>query len=403
MTDRHIDRRKLRRIALANQGLLKRQPFGRGLDATSRTIRHLGYVQIDAISVVVRAHNHILRTRVPDFENRHIQRLLADRKIFESRFPVAAFRPMQDFRFTLLHARKFSSKVDSRAIKTMMQRVLQRVRSDGPLRARDFEGTGKKNAGWWDWKPAKRALEQLYYQGDLMISARDGFEKSYDLTERVLPSSVDVSEPSIEEFANFLVDTTLRAHGFATYKSFSSGGRHGLPLGGSIRSQLRRRTDRGDLRVFTTAGGSQFWAEPDTLDGAPLRTSKTVQILSPFDNLVNQRERLSEVFDFDYQIECYVPEAKRRYGYFCLPIMYADRLIGRMDCKSHRDESRFEIKALFLEAEFTSRRRLAELIDPLSTAIVDYARFDNCDDVVVTRSTPALAKPMLTKALTEYL
>ena len=118
---------------------------------------------------------------------------------------------------------------------------------------------------------------------------------------------------------------------------------------------------------------------------------------------MNQRERLSEVFDFDYQIECYVPEAKRRYGYFCLPIMYADQLIGRMDCKSHRDESRFEIKALFLEAEFTSRKRLAEVIDPLSAAIVEYARFDNCNDVVVTTSTPTLAKPMLTKALIEYL
>lgn len=399
----HIDRGKLRRIALASQGLVKRQPFGRGLEATSRTICHLGYVQIDTISVVVRAHNHILRTRVPNFDSRQIEQLLADRKIFESRLPVAAFRPIQDFRFTLLHARKFRSKVGSRDVKTMMNRVLQRVRSEGPLRARDFEDTRKKSGGWWDWKPAKHALEQLYVQGDLMISARDGFEKSYDLTERVLPSTVDVSEPTIEEFANFLVDTTLRAHGFATYKSFSSGGRHGVPLGRSVRAELRNRTDAGDLREFTTDSGSQCWAEPETLDREPPRTSKAVQILSPFDNLVSQRERLSEVFDFDYQIECYVPEAKRRYGYFCLPILYSDRFIGRMDCKSHRSESRFEIKKLFVEPEFTSRKRLAELVDPLAAAIVEYARFDNCNDVVVTRSAPTLAKPMLTKALIGYL
>ncbi len=116
---------KLRRIALANQGLVERQSFGRGLEGTSRTIRHPGYVQIDTISVVVRAHSHILRTRVPDFENHHIEQLLRDRKIFESRFPVAAFRPIQDLRFTLLHARKFRSKDASKDAKTMMKRVLQ--------------------------------------------------------------------------------------------------------------------------------------------------------------------------------------------------------------------------------------------------------------------------------------
>ncbi len=402
MTQR-IDRGKLRRIALANQGLVKRQSFGRGLEGTSRTIRHLGHVQIDTISVVVRAHNHILRTRVPNFENHHIEQLLQDRKIFESRFPVAAFRPIQDFRFTLLHARKFGSKVGSKDAKNMMKRVLQRVRSEGPLRSRDFEDTREKSGGWWDWKPAKRALEQLYFQGDLMIGARDGFEKSYDLTERVLPSSVDVSVPTIKEFASFLVDTTLRTHGFATYKSFSSGARHGMALGGSVKAELKHRTDTGQLEAFTTDGGWQFWADPGTLDREPPRMSRNARLLSPFDNVVSQRERLLEVFGFDYQIECYVPEAKRRYGYFCLPILYSDRLIGRVDCKSHRDESRFEIKALFLEPEFTSRKRLAELVDPLSAAIVDYARFDNCNDVVVTKSTPTLARPMLTKALKAYV
>lgn len=400
---RRIDKGKLRRIALANQGLVKRQSFGRGLEATSRTIRHLGHVQIDTISVVVRAHNHILRTRVPNFESHHIDQLLKDRTIFESRFPVAAFRPIQDFRFTLLHARKFGSKAASKDAEAMMKRVLHRVRSEGPLRSRDFEDTRKKSDGWWDWKPAKRALEQLYFRGDLMISARDGFEKSYDLTERVLPSSVDVSVPTIEEFASFLVDTTLRSHGFATYRSFSSGGRHGVPLGGSVKAELKHRTETGRLAAFTADGGFRFWVDPRTLDREPPRILKNARLLSPFDNLVSQRERLLEVFDFDYQIECFVPEAKRRYGYFCLPILYSDRLIGRMDCKSHRNESRFEIKALFLEPEFASRKRLAELVDPLSAAIVDYAHFDNCNDVVVTESTPTLAKPMLTKALGGYL
>lgn len=398
-----IDKVKLRRIALASQGLDKRQPFGRGIEAALSVIRHLGYVQIDTISVVVRAHDHILRTRAPGFQSQHINRLLRDRKIFESRFPVAAFRPMEDFRFTLLHAKKFRSKAFSKDLKSTMKRVLKRIRSEGPLRSRDFEDTRNKSDGWWDWKPAKQALERLYYQGDLMISARDGFEKTYDLTERVLPSLVDVSEPSLEEFACYLIDTTLKAHGFATYKSFTAGGRHGMPLRGLVKEELRRRTDAGKLKEIITDSGAQYWIEPKTLESSLGRTLKMIRVLSPFDSLVSQRDRILDIFGFDYHIECFVPAAKRRYGYFCLPILYEDRLVGRMDCKSRRDESRFEIRALFIEPEFANRKQLTKLVDPLATAIIDYARFDNCDDVVVTKSDPNLARLLLTKALKKCL
>ena len=403
MTD-HIDPEKLRRIALAHQGLSEHEPFGRGLNATTRAIRHLGYVQIDTISVVPRAHNHTLLTRVPNYKNIHIETLLKERKVFESRFPVAAFRPIQEFRFTLLHARKCRSKMpDSKDTKTMMKRVLQRIRSDGPLRSRDFQDNTKKRAGWWDWKPAKNALEQLYFQGDLMIGSRDGFEKSYDLTERVLPSTVDTTEPTIEEFASFLIDTTIRTHGFATYKSFSAGGRYGVPLGSSVKAELKHRTDSGDLICLTTEAGSKIWAEPKTIESKIAPPPNTVRILSPFDNLIIQRERLLELFGFDYQIECYVPEAKRRYGYFCLPILYSDRFIGRMDCKSHREESRFEIKALFLEPSFSSKKAFSEIVDPLSIAIVEFARFDKCNDILVTQSSPSFARQPLTKALSKHL
>ena len=392
-----IDTGKLRRIALTRQGIGQRQPFGRGIGSTLKAIQHLSYVQIDTISVVVRAHNHVLRTRVPNFEPSHIDRLLKDRQIFEYRFPVAAFRPIQDYRYTLLHAAKFRAKPRIKD-KAIMRRVIDRIRAEGPLRSRDFEHPQKKRSGWWDWKPAKAALEQLYFQGDLMISARDGFEKSYDLTERVLPSSIDVGEPSTEEFANYLIDTTLRAHGFATHTTFASGARH-IPLRGTVKAELKRRTEEGKLRKFTNNQGVPFWVEPETLDGKTPRIAKTVQILSPFDNAVIQRERLLEVFNFDYRIECYVPEPKRRFGYFCLPIVYADQLVGRMDCKSHRAEGCFEIKALFLEAGFASRKRVEELADPLSAAVVEYAKFDGCGEVVVTRTEPSLSKQLLLKAI----
>ncbi|QPJ65787.1 MAG: winged helix-turn-helix domain-containing protein [Candidatus Nitrohelix vancouverensis] len=395
---------KLKHIALDRQGLLKRDTFGRGLNAVERAIRHLGYVQIDTISVVARAHTHTLLTRVSNFENSYLETLLKERKIFEYRFPVAAFRPIQDFRFTRLHARKFRSKQPrSKEVQSMMKRVLQRIRSEGPLRSRDFGDNAPKSSGWWDWKPAKCALEQLYFQGDLMISARDGFEKSYDLTERVLPSTVDTREPAIEEFASFLIDTTIRSHGFAAYTSFSSGGRYGMSLGNSVKAELKRRVESGELNCATTSAGTKIWIEPETLDQGTTLPSDTVQILSPFDNLVIQRERVREFFGFDYQIECYVPEAKRRYGYFCLPILRGDRFIGRMDCKAHREEARFEIKALFLEPDFSSQRTFSGLADPLASAIIDFARFDQCDNVLVTHCRPSFAKQRLVKALSNYL
>ncbi len=397
---RPVEPTKLRRIALARQGLVGRDPFGRGRAATLRAIRHLGYLQIDTISVVVRAHNHVMRTRVPNFQPQYLDRLLHDREIFEYRFPVAAFRPIEDFRFALPRMNAHRSRPRTRDEKSMMDRVLTRVRAEGPLKSRDFEDRGPSRTGWWDWKPAKRALESLCYQGDLMISSRDGFQKSYDLTERVLPSSLDVTEPTVEELASHLVDNTLRAHGFANQKSFAHEGR-GAALHGAVKAELRRRSAAGALREFSDPRGS-WWCKPETFDAPTPRAPRDTRILSPFDNALSQRERVMKLFDFDYRIECFVPEAQRRFGYFCLPILYSDRLIGRMDCKSHRDANRFEVKALFLEPDFAARKTVEKLADSISNAIVEFAGFDGCDDVVITRSEPAYARQVFTRALARH-
>jgi uncharacterized protein YcaQ len=392
-----IRKSKLRRIALASQGLTRRQPFGNGIAASLRAIHHLGYLQIDTISVVVRAHNHILRSRVPNADESHVNHLLQNRQIFEYRFPVAAFRPIQDFRFTRLHAAASTSRDHGRVDLKMARLVIDRITAEGPLRSRDFEHAKRKSGGWWDWKPAKRALEQLYYHGDLMISGRDSFEKYYDLTERVLPAGVDVSEPSLEAFADYLIDTTLQANGFASYKSIAAGGR-GIPVRRALVAELRARTDAGELVTFANVDGIQMWATADVLVNSP-RTPRRVRILSPFDNAITQRERLREVFDFDYVIECFVPEPQRRFGYFCLPVMYADRLIGRMDCKSHRSTGRFEVKALYLEPEFSTRHAIEDLAIPMANELLAYASFDNCHEVTISQSEPATAKTILTKAI----
>lgn len=388
----------LPRLALVGQGLLHSAPFGRGLEATYRAIAQLGYAQIDTISVVARAHNHVLRDRVPNYREAHLHKLLKSRRIFETRFPVAAFRPMDDYRYSLPHADHWRAKPMKGSDPQAMRRVLERVRSDGPLRARDFEARRDKGGAWWDWKPAKRALEQLYFQGDLMIAARDGFEKSYDLPERVLPARVSTSAPTLAEFAAYLIDTTLRAHGFADAKTLGSGARFGQALGSTLRQRLAERTEDGQLRKLDGPAGKPIWALPQLLDGSAPRVTQRVRLLSPFDNAVTHRHRLEEVFGFDYQIECFVPAAKRRYGYYCLPILQGDRFVGRVDCKAHRNSATFEIIALYLESHL-DRRATERLTRPLARAIRDYADFTGCNHVRVGHCQPRSYKSRLEEVL----
>ena len=189
---------RLRRLALAAQGLLQAQPYGRGLAGARKAINHIGYVQIDTISVVERAHHHIFHSRVPKFKPAMTNQMLLDGDIFEYWAHAAAFLPIADFRFSLPYKHAIKSGQThwyKTRDKKLMGELLARIRSDGPIRSRDVETNITKRAGWWDWKPAKKALEQMYMEGDLMVSDREGFQKTYDLTERVLPSHVNSQMP----------------------------------------------------------------------------------------------------------------------------------------------------------------------------------------------------------------
>lgn len=377
-----VDRRHLRRIALRQQGLLQPAAFGRGRNATLRALSRLGYVQIDTIAVVERAHHHVLRSRVPNFEPRQLQHLMANGEVFEYWSHAAAFLPMQHYRFSLVRKEAFrrgENHWGRSRDKKLMAEIVVRIEQEGPLKSRDFEHPGGSGGGWWEWKPTKQALEQLYMQGDLMVATREGFQKTYDLPERVLPASVDTSTPGTGEYAAHLIDTTLLAQGFASAPSMSYQ-RKGASLRLAIKAELDRRLDQGTLLAVRLEGGRVYYGVPELLESAPARVVKRATILSPFDNALIQRDRTRQLFDFNYQIECYLPASKRRYGYFCLPLLYGDGFVGRMDCKAHRNGSHFEIKALYLEpmvlghAEF----RNAALVQALATAIAEFADYNGC-------------------------
>lgn len=389
---------RLRRLALAAQGLLQNKPYGRGLVGAREAINHLGYVQIDTISVVERAHHHVIHSRVPGFEPHMLNQLLINKDIFEYWSHAAAFLPITDFRFSLPYKNAIKSGQTHwfrSPDKKLMEELLARIRSDGPLRSRDVGASTIKRAGWWDWKPAKKALEQLYMQGDLMVSDRDGFQKTYDLTERVLPSHVNLQMPSMEEYAAHLVDQQLRCHGFASLKGLTYL-RRNAELRQAVNALVNERLAQGDLEKVKVSSGDEFILERGALERPLPRLKERMLILSPFDNSVIQRERLKALFQYNYQLECYVPEAKRQYGYFCLPLLYRDAFVGRMDCKVHRKTSHLEIKNLYFEPHSFDENRV---VTAFVEAIVQFCHFQKSDSVSLNAVQPEHLTQRLRSAL----
>jgi uncharacterized protein len=293
---------RLRRIALAAQGLLQAQPYGRGLAGARKAMNHIGYVQIDTISVVERAHHHVLYARVPGFKPAMTNQMLLDRDIFEYWTHAAAFLPMADFRFSLPYKQAIKSG-QTHWYKTrdqqLMDELLARIRSDGPIRSRDVEtDTTTKRAGWWDWKPAKKALEQLYMEGDLMVCDREGFQKTYDLTERVLPSQVNSQTPSRSEFAAHIVDQQLRCHGLVSIKGLTYQ-RRNPELRKAVKAVVDEKLAQGMLEQVQVSSGEVFILERGALEREIPSLKSRMLILSPFDNSVIQRDRLKALFQFD--------------------------------------------------------------------------------------------------------
>ena len=389
---------RLRRLALAAQGLLQAQPYGRGLAGARKAINHIGYVQIDTISVVERAHHHVFNSRVPKFKPAMTNQMLLDGDIFEYWSHAAAFLPIADYRFSLPYKHAIKSGQthwNKTPDKKLMGELLARVRSAGPIRSRDVETNTTKRAGWWDWKPAKKALEQLYMEGDLMVSDRKGFQKTYDLTERVLPSHVNSQMPSMEELATHIVEQQLRCHGFASLKGLTYLRRH-IELRKAVKDLINERSAQRTLEQVQVSSGEVFILETGVLERPLPRLKNRILILSPFDNSVIQRERLKALFQYDYQLECYVPAAKRKYGYFCLPLLFRDEFIGRMDCKAHRKINHLEIKSLYFEQHnFDEELVITAFVD----AITQFCHFQNCDSVSLTKAHPKQLNQRLQSAL----
>ena len=380
----------VRRLHLRAQGLYgsRRPPAGkRGALAV---VERLGQVQIDTISVVERAHHHTIWTRHPGYLPDMLEALQSgDRLVFEYWTHAASVLPMRDFRFSIPRMRAIERSPRTRTWlsknRKVADEVLSRIREEGPLGSADFEDPRARRGSWWDWKPAKRALEVLFGAGKLMVAERRKFQRLYDLTERVLPDSVDTREPDASELGRFLVRQSLKTQGVAPPGEIGWHRGHRA----AVESGIEDLVASGEVLVCEVAGleGEPHYALAEGLDGrAPrVRPRQEVHILSPFDNAVIQRVRLKRLFGFDFRLECYMPAEKRTHGYFCLPILWGDRFIGRLDAKADRKEKVLVVKALLLERGVKDHD---EVIPQLGEKLRAFAGFNGCEEIVVEDVRP---------------
>ena len=273
----------------------------------------------------------------------------------------------------------------------MVDEVLERIRQEGPLSAAAFQAPeGFARGTWWNWKPAKEALERLFWAGELMVTARRGFQRLYDLTERVLPAGADTGEPSRAEGIRWLVRRATDAQGIVSAR----GSRWAYGDRGEIAQALRELLAAGEVAPMQVEGINKetYYAPHAALDEVASLVPPRAHLLSPFDNLVIQRAHIQRLFGFDYSLECYMPPDKRRYGYFALPILWGDRFVGRLDPKADRQAGTLLVRGVSLEPDIV----LGDGFWPaLAAELSAYATFNGCAQVVIEAGVaPQVAMPL---------
>ncbi|MBN1874840.1 MAG: YcaQ family DNA glycosylase, partial [Anaerolineae bacterium] len=282
----------------------------------------------------------------------------------------------------------------------ILDHVRDRIRAEGPLGAADFQKPEGFNGGWWDWKPAKHALEALFNMGELMVTKRRNFQRIFDLTERVLPPDVDTTPPTEEELQRFIIHFALANGGIVQEKEIKWGYRKADS--GAIRAMV----EAGEVVALEVEGveGEVYYALREVVaavaqfaNGGP-----TLHIFSPFDNFTIDRRWIKTFFDgFDYSIECYLPAAKRKYGYFVLPIFWDDakgnlRFIARMDSKADRKPKTLIVKRLLFEPDFDDDE---DVFPALADKLRAFAAFNGCDHFAVEDVQPEKVRETLVDLL----
>jgi uncharacterized protein YcaQ len=393
-----LSRRSAQLLHLAAQGLLRRPTRKAKQTDIPTTIAQMGMLQIDTINVVARSPYMVLFSRLGAYRNDWLDEALAKGEIAECWAHEASFVPSSEYRFHRDYrsgrgghwAHKSAERTRAEA-GADMDRLLERIRREGPLRAADFERDAPASKGWWGWKPEKRWLEAWFALGALMVTRRERFQRVYDLAERVTAGwAVRPAVGTLEEaqVRRYFILQSVRALGIAKARWIADYFR------------LRPRVTAAELAPLVAEGllievAVDGWDETAYVhsDHAPLLEAATgnllratrTTLLSPFDPVVWDRARAMDLFGFEYTLECYTPAAKRSYGYYVLPVLHRGRLVGRLDAKAHRQEGLFEVIGVWLEAEVSAS---PGLVEGMAAAIKECAAWHGTPRIAVRLSQP---------------
>ncbi|WP_299814731.1 crosslink repair DNA glycosylase YcaQ family protein [uncultured Roseibium sp.] len=380
-----------RRLFLDKHGLGS-TPKGSGKgDDLAAVIDELGFVQVDSINTVARAHHMILAARRPAYKEKNLKRLLErDRHLFEHWTHDAAVIPTAFFPHWRLRFSRDRERLIGRwrnwrrdGFEEKFDEILKQVSAHGPVTSATVgEDEKRSSGGWWDWHPSKTALEFLWRTGELSVCGRDGFKKVYDLTERVIPAEHLATRIDTEETIDWAARSALERLGFATSGEIAAFWDLITPQEAKLWCQRALETGSiMEIEIECIDGPPRkafaFPETLETLDALPEPPAR-IRILSPFDPALRDRKRAERLFGFSYRIEIFVPEPKRKYGYYVFPVLERDRMIGRIDMKVFRAEGRLNVRAFWPEDGVRmTKGRLARLDAELARA----ARFSNCTDI----------------------
>ena len=386
-----------RRLFLDRHALLER-PTGPGKgDDLLNLVTRLGFVQVDSVKTVERAHHMILHARRqsyrPDFLTPLLER---DRSLFEHWTHDAAVIPSEFLPYWILRFERDAERLPARwrewrrnGFEDAIENVLHQLKVGGPAGSADVgKHEERTSGGWWDWHPSKTALEYLWRSGKLAVTRRESFRKIYDLADRVYPENWLAQRPTKAEVTDWACRAALDRLGFATPKEIVAFWEH-LTLS-EVQEWCRVALSSGEIEnvLITAADGStrSAFARPGTADEAAdlSEAPGMARILSPFDPALRDRARTERLFGFHYRIEIFVPAAKRKYGYYVFPVLEGETLIGRIDMKCQG--STLAVRKFWAEPDVkTGKARLSRL----TSAIQRTARFSGMNDVTFEKGWQA--------------
>lgn len=366
MALQRLDNAAARRLFLDRHALLE-QPAGpaKGADLLA-LIQRLGFVQLDSINTVARAHDMILYSRRPAFRAQHLKQLYErDHGLFEHWTHDAAVIPMAFYPHWHLRFQRDTEMLRKRwrnwhrdGFEARFDEVLQHIRDHGAVSSSDVGKDEKKGSGgWWDWHPSKTALEYLWRSGALTVVGRSGFQKRYDLTERAIEEHLRPGTQPVnaEATVHWLCSAALERLGFATSGELAAFWDTATPAEAKAWcAEQLRLGELEEIEIVQVDGKlRKGFARTGTVEAAtglgppPGR----MRVLSPFDPALRDRKRAERLFGFHYRIEVFTPAEKRQYGYYVFPLLEGARLVGRIDMKADRDAGVLRVTALWPEQD----------------------------------------------------